>query len=215
MIAVLIFPLLIVFSVDPPNPSPHLPSIARPADTEPPDPARPQPSGPELQAAAPALLWPSAVHPAEPAAILGLAKWRLPGTPAEPLYPPPEAQPVLDRQPRGSYPDRIQQVRLSHCWPWTIEKMHFSSTLFQQLCRYRMNLDFYPPASWRPVGSAWSVWNFPAVISWMKHVWRSSLRRVLACRSSTCPPATAFNRSPLHTSPNWHACADWCCTGPK
>lgn len=56
MIAVPISPLLLVFSVDPPNPSPHLPSVARPADTEPPDPARPQPSGPELQAAAPALL---------------------------------------------------------------------------------------------------------------------------------------------------------------
>lgn len=101
----------LVFS--PPNPSPHLPSIAHPADTEPPDPARPQPSGPELQAAAPALLWPSAVHPAESAALLGPAEWRLPGTPAEPLHPPPEAQPVLDRQPRGIHPDRLQQVRLS------------------------------------------------------------------------------------------------------
>lgn len=36
------------FTFSPPNPSPHLPSIAHPADTEPPDPARPQPSGPEL-----------------------------------------------------------------------------------------------------------------------------------------------------------------------
>lgn len=113
MIAVLFSPLLILFSVYPPNPSPHLPSTAHPADTEPSDPARPQPSGPELQAAAPALLWPSAVHPAEPAAVLGPAEWCRPGTPAEPLYPPPEAQPVLDRQPRGSHPDRLQQVRLS------------------------------------------------------------------------------------------------------
>lgn len=57
-----------------PDPSPRLPSAAHPADTEPPGPARPLPSGPDLQAAAPALLRPAAVHPAEFAALLGPAE---------------------------------------------------------------------------------------------------------------------------------------------